>query len=95
MMKLECIYMNAADYLKLREICLLLHLMSKLWFTVILYQTCVQGDSFGGTGGGRWVCGSDTEEASLLQLCLIEIQHFGAFSPITIWRVARKLYPPF
>lgn len=85
--------MNAGDYLKLREICLLLHLMFKLWFTVILYQTCVQGDSFGGTGG-RWVCESNMEEASLLQLCLIEI-HFGAFSPITILRVARKLYPPF
>lgn len=35
------------------ETWLFLHLMFKLWFTVILYQTCVQGDSCGGIGKGR------------------------------------------
>lgn len=46
------------DPIKLEEIWLL-HLMLKLWLTVILYEICVRGDGFGGSGRGRRVYGSN------------------------------------
>ena len=53
-------YINVADYLiKLGEVWLLSHTVLRLWFTVIFYQTCVQGDGVNVGVVGRWACGSD------------------------------------